>query len=169
MMLPTAYEFRIRTEPARPLPGTGAPIRQPIDLYRFWEAAVPTAPWYQPFRECLIVVMLNSKDYPVGFNLVSVGTLTAALAHPREILMPAIVTAGTFAFALAHNHPSGKTNPSAADFSLTRQVKECCDLFNIRLTDHLIVADRPGTGACSVGECTAEGDLFYSFRENGHL
>jgi DNA repair protein RadC len=59
-----------------------------------------------PDQECLTSILLNVRYAVIGWNLVSLGPLTESIAHPREVLRPA-VAANAYAFVLAHNHPTG--------------------------------------------------------------
>jgi len=63
-----------------------------------------------PDQECLTSILLNVRYAVIGWNLVSLGTLTESIAHPREVLRPA-VAANAYAFVLAHNHPTGVPDP----------------------------------------------------------
>jgi DNA repair protein RadC len=74
----------------------------------------------------------------LGVATVSVGTLTASLVHPREV-MKSLILANAAAFLLAHNHPSGDPTPSAEDLAITKRIRECADLFGMRLLDHVIL------------------------------
>jgi DNA repair protein RadC len=65
----------------------------------------------QPDREQFCVVLLNVKNEMIGLNIVSVGALSSAPVHPREVLKPAIL-ANAAAMILAHNHPSNDLEPS---------------------------------------------------------
>ena len=89
-------------------------------------------------REGFWVVLLNGKNRAIGLNLVSVGALTAALVHPREVLKPAIL-GNAAAIILVHNHPSGDPAPSTEDLALTRRLCEVGDLVGIRILDHVII------------------------------
>ena len=110
-----------------------------------------------PTQESFWVVMLDRKNRPVGRVMVSLGTLTSTLAHPREVFRPAIL-ASAAAIIVAHNHPSGDPAPSAADVQITRQLRDASRTIDIDLLDHVIVgypeADPTGRG-------------FYSFRDAG--
>ena len=89
-------------------------------------------------REHFWTVLLDGKNRATGLNLVSIGTLTAALVHPREVFKPAI--AGTAAaVVLCHNHPSGDPAPSAEDTVLTRRLCEVGDLVGIKVLDHIVL------------------------------
>ena len=102
-------------------------------------------------REHFVVMMLNAKNRIIGINTVSVGNLTASLAHPREVFKPAIL-ANAAAILVAHNHPSGDTSPSQEDIALTRKLYEGGQLLGITLLDHIIVGDQ---------------DHWYSFQDDG--
>lgn len=71
-------------------------------------------------------------------RVVSVGTLTTSLVHPREVFREAIV-ARAAAVIVFHNHPSGDPEPSAEDVSLTRRLVRAGDLLGIELLDHLVL------------------------------
>jgi DNA repair protein RadC len=73
-----------------------------------------------------------------GLNLVSIGSLTAALVHPREFLK-ALIIGNAAAAIVVHNHPSGDPAPSAEDLALTKRLREVSDLVGIRLLDHIIL------------------------------
>ncbi|MCC7194936.1 MAG: hypothetical protein IT356_05210 [Gemmatimonadaceae bacterium] len=53
--------------------------------------------------------------------------------------MKGLLLANAAAFIVAHNHPSGDPTPSAEDVAITKRVKDCADLFGIRLLDHVIL------------------------------
>jgi DNA repair protein RadC len=92
-------------------------------------------------REKLLCLMLNSRHALVGMEVVSVGTLTASLAHPREIFKGAILK-NAAGIILAHNHPSGDPSPSEEDLRLTKRISQAAGLLGIELLDHLIVAEQ---------------------------
>ncbi len=71
-------------------------------------------------------------------EVISVGSLTSNVVHPREVFQPAIEH-GAAAIILAHNHPSGKLEPSRGDIEITKQLMEAADILGIELLDHLIV------------------------------
>jgi DNA repair protein RadC len=92
----------------------------------------------QPDREQFIVAMLNSNNALIGFNIVSVGSLSAAPVHPREVLKPAII-ASSASIILCHNHPSGNLQPSEDDRLVTKTIIEAADVVGIRVLEHLII------------------------------
>ena len=65
----------------------------------------------QSDREQFCVILLNAKNEIIGMNIVSIGGLSSATAHPREVLKPAIL-ANSAAMILCHNHPSNNLEPS---------------------------------------------------------
>ena len=109
---------------------------------------------YDPTRESLWVILLNTRYGVIGHNLVSIGTVNESLADPRMVLRPAIV-ANAFGILLGHNHPSSFPDPSETDRAMTKRMNECCNLFRIRLLDHVIIGDHS--------------NKIFSFKESGLL
>ena len=92
-------------------------------------------------RERGVVMAIASDGSLIGYQEVSVGDLSSAVIHPREILKFAVLS-NAAAIIIAHNHPSGSLKISAEDKEATIRLTECCDLIGIKLVDHLIVSDR---------------------------
>lgn len=91
-------------------------------------------------REHFWAVLLDGKNrYRMHYE-VSIGSQSASIVHPREVLGPA-VREGAAAFVIAHNHPSGDPTPSFEDIEVTERLLKCGDLLGIRLLDHVIVAN----------------------------
>ena len=88
-------------------------------------------------------VYLNAKNHYLLASLISVGTQSAALVQPREVLGPAL-RVGAASIILVHNHPSGDPTPSSEDVRLTRQIADAARIVDVRLHDHVIIAN--GTG-----------------------
>lgn len=91
-------------------------------------------------RENLKAVLLNTRNAVLDVVTVSVGTLNASLAHPRECFKEAIRQSAA-AVIFVHNHPSGDPSPSPEDISLTRQLIEAGKLLGIEVLDHIIIGD----------------------------
>lgn len=91
-------------------------------------------------REHLVVLCLDTKHKVTAISTISVGTLNASIAHPREIFKVAILS-NSAKIILAHNHPSGDPTPSPEDIALTKRVKEAGTIMGIELVDHVIVTD----------------------------
>lgn len=100
-------------------------------------------------REEFWAVWLDAQHRPIQAECVSTGTLTQTSVYPREIVRRALHL-NAAAVVFAHNHPSGKAEPSAADELLTRALKETLALVDVRLLDHLVIgaAVRPVSFAC---------------------
>lgn len=90
-------------------------------------------------KEQLRGLYLNSRYEVVHDEVISVGTLTSNVIHPREIFQPALEH-GAVAIIIAHNHPSGSLQPTAADIEVTEQLIAAGKLLGIDLLDHLIIA-----------------------------
>ncbi len=123
------------------------PIRNAADIDRLLGPAARA--WD---REHFISVILDGKSRVVAVDEVAVGTVTAALVHPREVLKAVILTNGV-SLILVHNHPSGDPAPSGEDVALTRRLKAASELMGIRLLDHIVLGD----------------SRFYSFSGEGQL
>lgn len=106
---------------------------------------------YMPDREVLVSLYLNTKNCVSGIEVISIGSLNASIAHPREIYKGAVLH-NAASVILAHNHPSGNTDPSPEDIELTERVSEAGNILGIDLLDHVIIG---------------EGDGYTSLKENG--
>lgn len=91
-------------------------------------------------REHVYVISLNTMLQIISCDLVSIGTVNKADAHPREIFLFAIKNRAT-SIALIHNHPSGNLYPSKSDEIFTKKLYELSKMMDIVLVDHLIVSD----------------------------
>ncbi len=91
-------------------------------------------------RERFLALYLDSRHRVKSCELISVGTLNASLVHPREVFKNAIGVSAA-AVIVAHNHPSGCSEPSADDLELTARLDRCGNLLGISLLDHLVSGD----------------------------
>lgn len=91
-------------------------------------------------RERFAVVMLDVKNRLIGTQVVTIGTATETLVHPREVFRESI-RQGACKLIIAHNHPSGNLEPSDADIELTKQLLLGADYLDIPLLDHLILGN----------------------------
>jgi DNA repair protein RadC len=126
--------------PGRPV------ISSPADVERLLRGRIANLD-----RENFVVVLLNTKNEVIETSTVSVGTLSASLVHPREVFKPAI-RASAASVVLAHNHPSGKVEPSQEDREVTRRMGEAAGILGVEVLDHVIV-----------------GDGYFSMKEHGML
>ena len=91
-------------------------------------------------REQFLVCGLDAKHAIIGVNVVSIGSLSLAIVHPREVFKPLILM-NACAWICAHNHPSGDPAPSPEDRVLTSRLRQGAELLGITLLDHLILTD----------------------------
>ncbi len=123
------------------------PVRSPADVYR----------WCRPALCDLVVeefrlLTLDAQNRITRDLLVTRGTLTSSLVHPREVFRQAIAEAAA-GVIVVHNHPSGDPTPSAEDRVVTRQLVEAGRLLDLPVYDHVIVGS----------------DRYFSFAEAGLL
>ncbi len=103
-------------------------------------------------HEAFLVVYMNAKCDVMKTEIISQGGLTSTIADIRIILKNALLN-NSSNLLIAHNHPSGSLKPSKADMTLTQNMKEACNIMDIKLLDHIIIA---GSG-------------YYSFADEGEL
>jgi DNA repair protein RadC len=89
-------------------------------------------------KEAFWGLYLDVKGRLVHDEVISLGTLTMNLVHPREVFRPAIEHSAA-SMILVHNHPSGDPTPSAEDLKVTRQLVEVGRLMDIEVLDHVII------------------------------
>lgn len=89
-------------------------------------------------KEQLRGLYLNSRYQVIHDEVISIGSLTANIVHPREVFQPA-VERGAVAIILAHNHPSGRLEGTLADIRITEQLAAAGEVLGIELLDHLII------------------------------
>ncbi len=114
----------------------GDPIRGPEDVFRHFHPRLRHAR-----RERFLLLLLDGRHRVLREVLVSEGTLTASLVHPREVFRPALQEAAA-AVVLVHNHPSGDPTPSREDREVTDRLIEAGELLGIPVLDHVVVAER---------------------------
>jgi DNA repair protein RadC len=83
-------------------------------------------------------LLLNNKNRVRAHKVISSGSLTASLVHPREVFK-SVILYGAAAVILCHNHPSGDPEPSPEDIEITRRLVQCGEIFGIRMLDHVIL------------------------------
>ena len=142
--------FRVQfvAEPAQ-FP-TGSPCRCSQDVERVARSIFDTL---DADKEHFVLLAMNNKNRVNGFKVVSTGSLTASLVHPREVWRAALHLSAA-AVVLVHNHPSGDPVPSQEDQEITRRLKETGDMLGIRVLDHVVLGDD---------------GRFYSFSDRGLL
>ncbi len=90
-------------------------------------------------KEKFIIICLNSANKIIKFETVSIGSLNSSVVHPREIFKAAIEYSSA-SIILLHNHPSGNTEPSNEDISITKKLVEAGKIIDIPIFDHIIIA-----------------------------
>lgn len=103
-------------------------------------------------REHVVLVTLDSRNKAIDKHVISIGTLDAALVHPREIYQPAILD-NAAKIIVAHNHPSGSIEPSEDDDLITKRLIAAGKVVGIPLIDHIVIG-REG---------------YYSYQESGRI
>jgi len=119
------------------------------------------ARYYMPMladkkREQFQVVLLDRKNRVIREVMISQGSLTASVVHPREVFNPAIRDSAA-AVIFVHNHPSGDPQPSQEDRTLTARLVEAGRLLGIEVLDHIIVAGKTYMSFADEGLLDARG------------
>ena len=112
-----------------------SPIRTPADLERYLE------PMKHLSEEHFVSLHLDAKHNVIGYHLVSQGTVSSSLVHPREVFKAALLT-NSSRIIVAHNHPSGNTTPSEDDKLTTSSLVKAGEILGVEVLDHLIVSFR---------------------------
>jgi DNA repair protein RadC len=85
--------------------------------------------------------MLDNRNRVIAYRELSRGTIDGASVYPREVVKQALAD-NAACVILAHNHPSGVSEPSQADIQITKRLIEALALVDIRVLDHVIVGER---------------------------
>jgi DNA repair protein RadC len=101
-------------------------------------------------KEHFVIFFLDSRNQEIKREVISVGSLNANLVHPREVFEPAVKNLAAQVI-LAHNHPSGDTEPSEDDLEINKRLVEAGKILGIEVIDHIIVTK----------------DEFLSFKDRG--
>ena len=129
-------------------------LMQPVKLPEQINDASDVATFFRPRlalspNESMWALFLDVRGQPLGFEQVALGTLTACLVHPREVLGPAIRIRAA-QIVLVHNHPSGDPSPSDDDYRLTERMMEAGQLLGIPVVDHVVIG-KAGFASVSPG------------------
>lgn len=127
-------------------------VNQPSGALAYWQQHIATAPHFNPDCECVAVLLLTTRLRVKGHQIVSIGMLNEAMAHPREVFRVAVMGAA-YGIVLMHNHPSGEVTPSEADRLITKRICEAGRILRIEIHDHVIIGHQ----------------RYFSFRESGLL
>lgn len=113
----------------------GPALESPASTRQFLRARLRDAP-----HELFCCMHLDNRHRLIAFDELFRGTIDAANVHPREVVKQAL-SRNAAAVILVHNHPSGIAEPSQADQLITQRLRDALQLVDIRMLDHLIVAD----------------------------
>jgi DNA repair protein RadC len=102
--------------------------------------------------ESFFILLLNRANETIGYAKISQGGIVGTVVD-KKILLKYVVESLASGIILAHNHPSGNTNPSQADLNITKDLQQLCNLVDSTVLDHVILT----------------ADSFYSFADNGKL
>ena len=89
-------------------------------------------------QEYFVCLTLDGANRLIAKRVISIGTLTASLVHPREVFAEAI-TDRAASIVVAHNHPSGNLEPSSADRQVTERLRQAGMILGIEISDHIII------------------------------
>ena len=81
---------------------------------------------------------INNKNVVVSHRVISQGTVTETIVHPREVFIEAIISQAS-GIIVAHNHPSGDNTPSFEDINVTKRIAEAGKIIGIPLLDHVVI------------------------------
>ena len=129
-----------------------------IEIHNARSIVKPLRQWFtcldevDRHKEHFFVALLDIRLRLKFVDVASIGILNASLVHPREVFVRAITHCAA-SILIAHNHPSGVCEPSDADITMTKRLREAGDILGISLQDHIIF--------------TAEN--YFSFSETGTL
>ena len=111
----------------------GEPLRGSSDVYAHYRERLAAETC-----EYFYAVLLDNKHRKLRDVLLSKGSLTASIVHPRDVYLPVIHHAAA-AVIFLHNHPSGDPTPSKEDIEITRRLREVGELIGVRVLDHIVI------------------------------
>lgn len=90
--------------------------------------------------EKFMVLFLNNQKKVTSHTFISSGSSRATIVDVAHVVREAVVR-GANSIIIAHNHPSGNKKPSSADITLTKRIKESCELMGLQVDDHIIISN----------------------------
>ncbi len=137
--------FKLGEKAELHIPKFGEKIKKPETVFNLLKNEIGNK-----MKENFYILSLTTRNNLIGVDKVSTGTLSASLAHPREVFLPAIKNSASTVI-IVHNHPSGDTQPSEDDLEITKRLVEAGKILGIDVVDHIIVAK----------------DNYFSFKDKG--
>lgn len=101
-------------------------------------------------REVFSAMFLNTRHRLIAYEELFKGSIDSATVHPREVVRRAMFH-NAAAVILAHNHPSGVAEPSAADAAITRRLVDALALVDVRVLDHMVVGSHSASSMAALG------------------
>ena len=126
---------RVRMVRERELPYAMEEINGPEKVAAFTRKFLAEAD-----MEYLLVLSMDNAGKLTAIEVVSIGTVNAALAEPREIFKHAIL-ANAAGIVMVHNHTSGRCVPSSEDMEISKRIEKAGKILGIPLMDHIIVGE----------------------------
>lgn len=123
----------------------GAALSDPESAGRYFAQRLRGLP-----HEVFAALFLDTRHRVIAFEELFQGTLDGAEVHPREVVRRALGH-NAAAVIVAHNHPSGNPEPSAADRAVTARLKQALALVDLRLLDHFVIGDGPPVSLAARG------------------
>ena len=139
--------FKLGEKAELHIPKFGEKIKKPETVFNLLKNEIGNK-----MKENFYILSLTTRNNLIGVDKVSTGTLSASLAHPREVFLPAIKNSASTVI-IVHNHPSGDTQPSEDDLEITKRLVEAGKILGVDVVDHIIVAK----------------DNYFSFKDKGLL
>ncbi|MCG5251362.1 RadC family protein [Brevibacillus agri] len=111
-------------------------VQSAIDVFNYLKVEMQYLP-----KEYFVVVGLSSKMRIMFTEVTAIGSLDAAIIHPREVFRPVLKrnADAVNAVIFLHNHPSGDCTPSREDIEITKRLRQVGEILQIRVIDHIIV------------------------------
>jgi DNA repair protein RadC len=149
---PQPQEWKIVSLRECPTPADIQLCDTPEQAAAYWKLHIEQHPYFDPERECLVVLILNTRRKIKGHYFVSVGTMDTVLCDPKSIFRLAVM-ASAFAIIVMHNHPSGQSEPSQADIQVTRDLIRGGQLLKIDVVDHVVIGNGNHSSLRALGFC----------------
>lgn len=89
-------------------------------------------------HEEFFAVFMDARNAVISMDSLFKGTINQTSVYPREVVKAAIKY-NAVSVIIAHNHPSGATEPSTADINLTNHLKKALELVDVKVLDHIVV------------------------------
>jgi DNA repair protein RadC len=124
----------------------GTCVKQPLDIFTLVRHNADRK------QERFISISLNGAHEALAVRVVTIGLLNRTIVHPREVFADLIQDRAA-AFAVAHNHPSGKILPSSEDDEITERLQAASEILGLHFLDHLIFSE----------------SSWWSYRQNGRI